>query len=258
MAGRRADRLACLMAVALLLGSGVALLGALRYEPWLRYALRIETAASPPDMPQAVRERLSAELARKGAAFCGQDLPESRVTVAMDLLRRSLADAVDSPLRTSAERSARDTVREALLCNPADGNLWYLEALLEQRAGRDWSRVEELLLVSAALSPRETNTLAKRARLIALALRQPDAALPLDLEADLRRAAALAKVEPAAAALASLRAGGHGALADALVADLPEDRRAALASGTSWQRSTFGRAERYRTFDYRPFGEPDR
>nr|BAT29901.1 hypothetical protein [Aureimonas sp. AU22] len=258
MPGRGADRVACLAALALLMASGVALVGALRAEPWLRYALRIETAAAPLNLPSGVRNRLSARLAEQDVTSCDWDLPESRVTVAMELLRRSREDAPDSPNRSDAEGAAGKAVHEAISCNAADANLWYLLALLEQRSGTDWGRVQELLLLSAALAPHETDLLTKRARLVSWQLGRGSVALPLDLEADLRRAIASARIEDAAAILASLRKGGRQALADDLVAGLSDERLRALETGTSWRRSTFGRPERYRTYEYRPFGEPAR
>lgn len=242
----------------LILASGYALAHAITAEPWARYALRIETAATPWEMPDGVRQRLSAELAAEATPSCDWDRAKSQVTVAMDLLRRSLADPPGSAVRIDAARTAERSVRTALGCNPADGNLWYLQALLEQRGGADWDRVQTLLLLAAALAPREADLLARRADLVALELSQSGTALALDMKADLHRAIALARVESAAAILTSLRAHGRQALAEDLVADLPAERLQALETGTSWRRSTFGRPERYRRYEYRPFGEPGR
>ncbi|RIX98431.1 hypothetical protein D3218_16965 [Aureimonas flava] len=258
MSGRRADWLACLGAAVLLVASGFALAGAISAEPWVRYALRLEAAEAPVDMPGGVRDRLGVELTREDAPSCGWDLPEARVTVALELLRRSRSDDPGSSARAEAQHTAERTVRWALGCNAADGNLWYLMALLEQRAGADWARVQELLALSAALSPYEADLQIRRSRLVSWELTRDDVALPLDLEADLRRTMATARVGPAAAILRGLREGGPAGLADELVAGLPEARRQALEAGTGWRRSTFGRPERYRRYDYRPFGEPDR
>lgn len=256
MQRRRADPLACLAALVVIVASGYALVGAVAAEPWVRYALRLETATEPVALSDTLRMRLADELARGTGVSCDFDLPEGYVTVAMDLLRRSLADGPDA--RAEAERVARKTVGNALGCNAADGNLWYLLALLDDRAGADRGRIRELVLLSAALSPYEADTLAKRGLFVAWQLSRNRIAPPLDVQADLRRAVATAKVEPAAQILASLRSSGHEALADDLVAELPEERLEALQSGTSWRRSTFGRADSYRRFEYRPFGDSDR
>ncbi|MBB3938017.1 hypothetical protein [Aureimonas phyllosphaerae] len=243
--------LAALLTVA---GGTYALVGALSAEPWVRYALRLESAPGPLNLPEPVRDELAERISLRDPGSCDWDIARSRVTIVLDLLRRSAAADAAPAQRDQAARDAVAVVREGLLCNAADANLWYLLALLEYRASSDWGRTQPLLRTSALLSPFEGDLLLKRAQLAALALSRPEARLDLDVASDLRRAMALAPVAQASAVLGRLRDAGRGSLADELVVDLPAERLESLAGGTNYRRSTFGKTERYRHFDYEPFG----
>ena len=255
MRARRVDGLALLAAALCIAGAGYGLKQALAAEPWLRFALRIETASAPRELSERARQQLAQQLDGRTAETCAWDLPRSHVTAALELVRRTAKADTPAAERQEALRIADEAVRHAISCNAADGNLWFLLALLQQRSGAAWDDVQASLLASNTLSPREGDLVLKRARLVALALR--DANLPLDarLEGDLHSALAGAWIGPASSLLTGLRESGRGDLADRLVADLPEDRRTSLAEGTTVRRSTFGRPERYRNFEFKPFGE---
>ncbi len=158
--------------VVVIVASGYALVGAVSAEPWVRYALRLETAIEPVALSDTLRMRLADELARGTGASCDFDLPEGHVTVAMDLLRRSLADGPDERAEASAspaDRRQRDRLQRG---DAATSGI--LLALLETGGRRTRRRIRELVLLSAALSPYEADTLCqtRASRGVAVVARQ--------------------------------------------------------------------------------------
>lgn len=233
--------------------NSVNLLRAFGDESWIRLATRIESTPGLLDMSKPYRERLSEKLAERRPGLCG-DLGRSRVTVAMDLVRRAAANEADTQALRASIVAAEDVVRDTIACNPSQGNLWYVLAVLEQQSGSDWPRLQDLLAMSAAMSPRELTDLTQRSRFLVELLAGRTIVPNEALMADLRNAVEILDVKTAAASLSDLREGGRAALADSLVATASETRRKALLAARQPAPPRLGRPERYRHFDFDPFG----
>lgn len=226
--------------------------------PWIRFAMAVERSQSLPPLSRAQQDVLAARIGSTEAARCRADVPQSQVTVAVFLLRKAVEDQMPAAERDKRLDEAERVTAAALRCRPADGNLWYVLALLTELRGAEPQRVAPLFAMSAATAPAEAQLLIKRAKLIDAATAGPAAAENPVVAADLSRALARLKVEDAAAIVRGLERSRAG-LVGTVLAGLPEARRSVLRDELSRTPPDRFRPPSSRPVEIDPFARvPDR
>ncbi|MCE7030856.1 hypothetical protein [Jiella avicenniae] len=219
--------------------------------PIVRTASAIEGASSFPEVSASTIDSIRSEI-REGRA-CGGAFHRGRVTLSMFVAEWESQRATIAEERLSALEAAAQSLRDALRCSPEDGNLWSVLAFVERSIALEPNRFTAMMRLSTEASPVDARVLTQRWLLLAPLLRLPGVSVGAEFDADLNRALLLTKPRTALDITAVLRANGSTELAEQSFLALPDARIEELTQIATGARSTFGRGERYRTFDFRPF-----
>lgn len=254
MSGRLVSAISVPLLLAATAFSGWSMFGAASDLPWVRYAAAIEQSRSLPPLAPGQRDLLLARIGAGPDAACEADVPQSKVTVAIFVLRKAVDDNAPAAERAQRLADAERITTSALRCRPADGNLWYVLALLRELSQSEPQQVLAPLLASAQAAPMDGGVLLKRGKLFSALFARDQGIRPAEAVADIERALTDLKPGESGAVYGQLRL-ADGALAATLLDRLrPERRAAVLAAAENAPRDIFKPAPG-RPVEIDPFGK---
>jgi hypothetical protein len=154
------------LAIALLVllftaAAAVKLVTELRNRPLIDLAITLEAVDNPVPPGEDLTSRLEAEIARRRG--CDHLLARSRVTASIFLLENSKNDEEFRKRLVETERQARD----ALACNPLDGNLWFVAGWLGFHLVPNKELLHEFVLNAIRFAPTNGSALKRRWQVLA-------------------------------------------------------------------------------------------
>lgn len=200
------------------------LVSTLRARPLVAFASSLERAdgVAPPDA--RLLERLRSEIGRRDG--CERSLARSRVTASLFLLRHS--DPEDAQEQHRMLVLAEEEARAALICNPLDGNLWFVAGWLGFQLAPNAGLLREHVLSAIRHSPYHGSALESRWRMLAPRLSALGFAGDPRIAADLERLYRLSAPRTVAAIHDALVGNGGEATALAMLEGVSAERRTAL------------------------------
>lgn len=234
---------------------GYMLLAALATEPWMRLAQTIEASAEAPVFSDKAVERLTERVGRPNNHLCLFGLANSRLSVAILLLRRSQASDNANHQRDAAE-AAKVTAREALACDPMNANLWTVLASLESEDGVRMSRLSALLEMSRSMAPFDSQALIQRAVLMAPLLARPELRRDGRPLAEFIRSLKLLHAREGLKLLQRLDANAPPEVTSVVLSRMPPERRDILERGVLRERARAETVNKGQRFEFTPFGTP--
>jgi len=200
----------------------VQLVTELRNRPLIDLAITIESVEDPVPPGDDLTSRLEAEIERRRG--CDHLLARSRVTASIFLLENSKNDEEFRKRLVETERQARD----ALACNPLDGNLWFVAGWLGFHLVPNKELLHEFVLNAIRFAPTNGAALTRRWQVLAPHLKSLGYAEDPAIVGDLETLYRLSSAVTVARVHNMLLRNGSNILAERLLARIEPKRRAAV------------------------------